>query len=152
MALQNFGRYHLELQNYDEAKKYFYGALQIYHNATLTAKENHNLQTYNETMESFNRALQIYQTRLPNSERDRNIALAQGWANFLYGGPHLKKMFQPRAANSHYKIGKFTLCVKKHIFILNTVFFISHSGALGRHAPRFRTLHQTHRNKMHTFQ
>ena len=33
-----------------------------------------------------------------------------------------EKMLQPRAAHYHYKIGKFTLCVKKHIFILNTVF------------------------------
>ena len=49
-------------------------------------------------------------------------AVDQGWANFSYGGPHLKKMLQPRAAHSHYKIEKFTLCVKKHIFILNTVF------------------------------
>ena len=51
-----------------------------------------------------------------------SYSLTQGWANFLYGGPHLKKMLQPKAAHSHYKIGKFTLCVKKHIFILNTVF------------------------------
>ena len=53
--------------------------------------------------------------------------LVQGWANFSFGGPHLEKMLQPRAAHSHYKVGKFTLFVNKHIFILNT-FFISHSG------------------------
>ena len=92
----------------------------------------------------YSRALLCRQAAvLQTSAPDKRISLClkQGWANFLYGGPHLKKMLQPRAAHSHYKIGRFTLRVKKHIFILNTVFFISHSGALGRRAPRLRTLH-----------
>jgi len=38
----------------------------------------------------------------------------------------LKKMLQPRAAHSHYKVGNFFQCVNKHIFILNN-FCISHS-------------------------
>jgi len=29
-----------------------------------------------------------------------------------------KKMLQPRAAHSHYKVGKFFQCVNNHIFIL----------------------------------
>ena len=32
-----------------------------------------------------------------------------------------EKTLRPGAAHSHYKVGKFTRCVKKHIFILNTV-------------------------------
>ena len=76
----------------------------------------------------------------------------QGWANFLYGGPHLKKMLQPRAAHSHYKIGKFTLCVKKHIFILNIV-FVFHTLVPWKGVPPGKEpLHQTHRTKRHTFQ
>ena len=43
--------------------------------------------------------------------------LKQGCANFLYGGSHQKKMLQPRAARSHYKVGKFIQCVNNHIFI-----------------------------------
>ena len=54
--------------------------------------------------------------------------LYQGWANVSFGGSHFEKMLQPRAAHSNYIVGKFTLFVNKHIFILNTVFFISHSG------------------------
>jgi len=50
-----------------------------------------------------------------------NDQIAQGWANFLRGGPHLKKMLQPRAAHSHYKVGKFIQCVNNHIFILQTI-------------------------------
>ena len=34
----------------------------------------------------------------------------------------------------------YSLCKKTHIHIKHS-FFISHSGALGRHAPRLRTLH-----------
>ena len=58
----------------------------------------------------------IYMTMMSN-------CLTQGWANFSYGGPHLKKMLQPRAAHSHYKIGKFILCVKKHIHIKQFLYF-----------------------------
>ena len=83
--------------------------------------------------------LMYLDTCIGETNHDIGINLAQGWANFLYGGPHLKKMLQPRAAHSHYKIGKFILCVKKtHIHIKHS-FCISHSGALGRRAPRLRT-------------
>ena len=74
-----------------------------------------------------------FETRLCNFVNQQFLnemwkTLNQGWANFLYSGPHLKKMLQPRAAHSHYKIGKFTLCVKKHIFILNTAFVFHWGG------------------------
>ena len=56
------------------------------------------------------------------------MGLDQGWANFSYGGPHLKKMLHLRAAHSHYKIGKFTLCVKKTHIHFKHSFCISQSG------------------------
>jgi len=48
--------------------------------------------------------------------------IAQGWTNFLRGGPHFKKMLQPRAAHSHYKVGKFIQSANNHIFILQKIF------------------------------
>jgi len=49
-------------------------------------------------------------------------SVEQEWANFLRGGPHFKKMLQPRAAHSHYKVGKFIQCANNRIFILQTIF------------------------------
>ena len=48
--------------------------------------------------------------------------LEQGCANFLYGGPHWKKMLQPRVAHSHYKLLKNIQCINNHVIILKTIF------------------------------
>ena len=56
------------------------------------------------------------------------ICIGQGWANFLYGGPHWKKMLQPRAAHS-LQIMTFIQCINNHIFIhIENNFCISHLG------------------------
>ena len=57
-----------------------------------------------------------------NLEIARFSRLIEGWANFSYDRPRLKKVLQPRAAHFHYKVGKFTLCVNEHTFILNKAF------------------------------
>ena len=50
------------------------------------------------------------------------FSVEQEWANILRGGPHFQKMLQPRAAHSHYKVGKFFQCANNRIFILQTIF------------------------------
>ena len=80
-------------------------------------------------------------TQSQTNERYFQVEARSGVGKLFVRRATFEKMLQPRAAHSHYKIGRFTFCVKNHIFILNTVFFISHSGALGRHAPRLRTMH-----------
>jgi len=47
----------------------------------------------------------------------RIINQTRGRANFLYVGPHLKKMLLPRAAHS-LQCRKMFQCVNNHLFIL----------------------------------
>jgi len=65
---------------------------------------------------------QVGRRQPPRLVRLWAYGIEHGWANFLRGGPHFLKMLQPRAAHSHYKVGKFIQCENNHIFILQTIF------------------------------
>ena len=49
--------------------------------------------------------MQMHAHQTKTSRLAADYWLAQGWANFSCGEPHLKKMLQPRAAHSHDKKG-----------------------------------------------
>ena len=75
-------------------------------------------------LDDVNTALAAVQS---GEDADTDDEASPGVGKLFVRRATFEKMLQPRAAHSHYKIGKFTLCVKKQIYIKHR-FCISHSG------------------------